>query len=254
MRVAGKMKSSLELSIFEGHQQLCAAAADLFAAEMEKAVRGRGRFCVALSGGRTPGLLYSDIAGRRIASAFWKATHIFFADERYLPPGNVETNMALLERTLLSGGKASQCNVHAFDTALPSPQAAATEYGARLSILFGDSIGGRPWEKGPLFDLVLLGLGADGHTASLFRSSPALLETRRAAVAVDAPEGVSPALRMTLTPPLLRAGRRTLFLVSGPEKHEALTVLLSGKGECPALSAISGSGAAVYADGGAING
>jgi len=244
------MGGHMELTAFDNYERLSAAAADYFVALMEEAVRGRGCFRVALSGGKTPAVMYGLLAGRNTPG--WKNTHVFFADERFVPHKDAASNFALVRGAL--GKLVPSGNFQPVDTALPSPEAAAFEYHSRLAVMFGGSLAARPWEDGPLFDLVVLGLGADGHTASLFPGSDALPESERAAVAADAPEGVTPSARITLSPPALRAARRTLFLVSGPEKHGALRSFLAGKGECPALSAIGGGGAAVYADLGAING
>lgn len=245
-----KTAGPVERAEFDNYERLSAAAADYFTTRMEEALRERGCFRVALSGGSTPAGMYGLLAERKASG--WKNTHVFFADERFVPHRDAASNFALVRGSL--GKIVSPGNFHPVDTALPSPEAAAFEYHSRLAVMFGGSLSARPWDEGPLFDLVVLGLGADGHTASLFPGSDALLEYERAAVAADAPEGVKPSARITLSPPALRAARRTLFLVSGPEKHGALLSLLAGKGECPSLSAIGGGGAAVYADRGAING
>jgi 6-phosphogluconolactonase len=192
---------------------LAQAAAEELTRRAAQAVEERGAFAMALAGGSTPRALYELLADA--SAPFrdrvpWPSVHAFFGDERAVPPADPQSNfrmarIALLERVPIG-------SVHRIPGELGAV-AAASRYEADLLAHFGP--GGTP-----VFDLVLLGLGTDGHTASLFPGSPALRERRR--WVVDAP-GPPPSIeRITVTVPVLEAARATLFLVAGADKAEPL--------------------------------
>ncbi len=162
---------------------------------------------VALAGGSTPRRLYQRLA----ASAFpWPDTEVFFGDERCVPPDHPDSNFRMASESLLSKVSA---RVHR----MPGETCDAGAYESELTRVFGAAV--------PEFDLVLLGLGEDGHTASLFPGDPALEEKERRVVRVQRPDHP----RLTLTLPVLAAAKVALFLVSGEAKREPLRRLLNGE-------------------------
>ncbi len=205
---------------------LAHAAAQRIAGLACQAVQARERFSLALSGGTTPGALYRLLAEEPYRSQIpWRQGHVFWSDERCVPPDDPGSNYRLAHETLLAHVPVPPDNVHRIQGEL-APPTAARAYERELRRFFG-----RPQ---PRFDLLLLGLGADGHTASLFPDSPALAETRRLVVATTAVYGDRPAVRVTLTLPALNAARHVLFLVSGVEKAPIVQALVGGQVPLPA--------------------
>jgi 6-phosphogluconolactonase len=193
------------------------ATADRLLALAETALRERGRFVLAVSGGRTPEPLYALLGRRRSGSPNW---HLFLCDERLVPPEDPRSNLGLVRRLWLGPARFPEASVHAVETGLPADEA-AERYNAALRAFFG--VG-----PGPTFDLLLLGIGPDGHTASLFPGSPSLAERDRWAVAEKAP-ALDPAVaRVTLTLPALSRARTALFLVSGADKQSSVARILGG--------------------------
>jgi 6-phosphogluconolactonase len=179
-----------------------------------EAVRRRGYFSVALSGGKTPVPLYRRLAAKSGVGC-WDKTHVFLADERFVPVTDPESNYRMIRETLLDAVRVAPSNVHPVPTDLPDPGSAARKYGETLTAFFRLARG-----EFPVFDLILLGLGADGHTASLFPGTAALREKERIAVAVSPGGGKRD--RITLTFPVINRARKIVFLVTGKEKAEAL--------------------------------
>lgn len=187
-----------------------AALADLFRIAKE-AIRQRGRFAIALSGGRTPAKLYALWAQTyaEASGAPWDRVHLFWGDERYVDHDDLLSNYRMTREALLSRAPIPAENVHPMPTNCDSPEECAGVYESELRKFFGHAP--------PSFDLQLLGLGPEGHTASLFPGSPALDEKTRWVAAVEAP--ATPRQRLTLTPVVLKQGRNTRFLVSGADKR-----------------------------------
>jgi 6-phosphogluconolactonase len=182
-----------------------------------RSVAARGRFSWVISGGRTPQELYRILATRYRRAFPWAATEVFFADERCVPAGDPESNFGAAWRTLLSHVPIPRARIHRLRGELRPPGEAARRY-ARL-LRPRASAAHRP--RAP-FDLVLLGIGPDGHTASLFPGDPAVRERRRSVVSVRRP-GLPPYVpRLTLTPPALSSAREVWFLVGGADKAAAL--------------------------------
>jgi 6-phosphogluconolactonase len=185
------------------------------------ALGARGRFNWALSGGSTPAALYRLLASPGYAERVdWSRVHFFWSDERCVPPEHAESNFrmareALFDPVAASSSHVDRLHIHRLEGELP-PAAAAQRYEAELASCFGVE----PGSGFPAFDLVLLGMGADGHTASLFPGSPALAETRRWVVANEV--ATLGATRLTFTLPLLNASRSVLFLVAGADKAARL--------------------------------
>lgn len=175
------------------------------------------RFSVALSGGSTPERLYALLAVPEFASQIvWSRVHIFWGDERCVPPDHPDSNYRMARETLLGRVPIPPENVHRIVGELDPPQAAAL-YEQHLQTFLGDK---------PRFDLILLGMGNDGHTASLFPHTPALHEQTRWVVANHAP--AQPSWRVTLTPLAINAAAQVVFLVAGSEKAETLRRVLNG--------------------------
>ena len=197
---------------------LAHAAAGEIVRVARRAVAERGRFTVALSGGSTPRRLYgllSDVKAPFREQIIWERSHVFFGDERHVPPDHPESNYRMAHEALLAHVPAA--SVHRMHGEERDPTCAAAAYEAELRRFFdvGDR-GAAP----PRLDLVLLGFGPDGHTASLFPGSEALEERRRWAVAVFVER--LRAHRLSLTFLVLNRAREVLFLVSGSDKAEAL--------------------------------
>ena len=203
-----------------------------------------GRFAVALSGGVTPRRLYELLATSPYREAApWSRIHWFWGDERFVPPTDSRSNFAMVRQALFARTPIPARNIHPIPTGRGlSPEAAALAYEATLVRFYGASqlIAGRP-----LFDLVLLGLGTDGHTASLFPGSPALDEMQAWVVAV---RGEGPSSRISLTYPALESASQVAFLVAGAEKRAVLSRLLLGVATCPAARLRPEGSLRVFAD------
>ncbi len=211
------------------------AAADMVIASAANAVRASGRFAIALAGGATPRRLYTLLATPAYASRVtWQAVHVFWGDERGVPPDDPASNYRLTRAALLAHVPIPPANVHRIRGEEP-PSAAAADYERELRTAFAAPTGPPRHAPGARFDLVLLGMGDNGHTASLFPHRPVLAERERWAVAdrVDA----TPADRVTLTVPALNAAALALFLVVGAEKAPMLRRVLEGPRDPEALPA-----------------
>jgi 6-phosphogluconolactonase len=188
-----------------------------------------GIFAIALSGGSTPRLLYELLAGPPYRDAFpWSRTHWFWGDERFVPHGDEQSNYRMVREALLARVPIPAGNIHSIPTEGVTPEAAASAYERALKSFYGAE---RLDPARPLFDVTLLGLGPDGHTASLFPGAAALGERDRWAAAVIGPNGDA---RITLTYPTLESSRDTAFLVAGKDKRAILARLRHGDGALPA--------------------
>lgn len=199
-------------------EAVAVAAAEELVARASGAVRETGRFTLALAGGRTPRRLYELLATAYRPDIPWSATHVFWGDERCVPPDDPASNYGLARRTLLDRVPVPPEAVHRVRGELP-PVEAAADYHRRLADFFG---------AGAL-DVVILGVGPDGHTASLF---PGQVEPDdpRWARAVRAPEGVEPRDRVTLTLRALNAAGGAIVLATGPEKRAVVASARAAEG------------------------
>jgi 6-phosphogluconolactonase len=206
-----------DVAIVETPAALADEAAELFIRAAAEAVGDRGRFVVALAGGATPRGLYTRLAGEPARSRVdWGRAWVFFGDERCVPPTDPESNYRMAWQTLLSVVPVPAAQVFRIRGEADPAQAAA-EYEATLRTVF---------EPGPpRCDLILLGMGLDGHVASLFPGSAVLEERDRLVAAVDQRAAVV-SRRVTLTLPAINAARRVLFLIAGSEKARAVAGLL----------------------------
>jgi 6-phosphogluconolactonase len=198
------------IRVFENSRELARGAAEHLVA--------LAPINVALSGGSTPKLLYQLLADEQFRGQVrWSSTHFFWSDERHVPPDHPDSNYRMAHEALLSRVPVPESNVHRIRSENPSAQEAADEY-EKIIV--------------PRLDLILLGLGADGHTASIFPGSDVLHEAKRL-VAAPWVEKLN-AYRITMTLPLLNNGASILFLVSGAEKAEIVTEVLEGPRKYPA--------------------
>ena len=213
------MKS--EIRCFPNLSDLSRAAAEFICELAEAKIRERNIFTLVLSGGSTPRLLYEELASQPIASKIdWHHTHLFWGDERFLPPDHPDSNFSLVFKSLISKVELPPANINRIPTEIGSTQAAAEGYERTLRKFFPPAVGSKEEPYFPSFDLVLLGLGQDGHTASLFPGEAALEERDRWVVAVDGANASPPVERITLTLPAINKARYVIFLASGSNKRE----------------------------------
>lgn len=208
-----------EVRVFDGLEALSEAAATEIVAIARDSVASRGRFTIALSGGNTPKRTHELLAERHRGEIDWTRTEILFGDERFVPADDPRSNYRMAKETLLDPAGIPSGQVHAIPTNVAGVAAASERYERTLrDVLGSDAV-----------DLVLLGVGPDGHTASLFPGSPALDERARWTRAVDAPTTVQPAVpRVTVTFPFLNAARNVLFLVAGADKRPVISRIFDG--------------------------
>lgn len=187
-----------------------------------------GIFAVALSGGSTPRKLYETLAGPDFRDDFpWPRVQWFWGDERFVPPEDSMSNYRMAWETMLSRVPVSPSRIHAIATEGVTPDGAALRYERELRSFYGaQSLD----PARPLFDLVLLGLGTDGHTASLFPGSAALAECERWAAATE----LGSQARITLTYPALQSSAHAVFMVTGADKRDILAKLRRGDAALPA--------------------
>lgn len=226
-----------EVRVYPDLEALSRAAARDIAAFLREAVAQLGRCRVALAGGRTPRRLYELLA--KEDGVPWAAVHLFWGDERYVPQDHPESNFRLVRTTLLERIPIPQENVHPIPTQLEDPEEAARAYEEGLRGAFGSGP--------PRFDLVLLGMGADGHVASLFPGSAALLDREHWVMAVRT--RAQPPVRVTLTLPVLNQAARVDLLVAGADKHDALHRALHGPpdpADCPASAVQPQEGTVIW--------
>jgi 6-phosphogluconolactonase len=212
---------------------LAAAAADRVVAAARNAIRRRGRYLLALSGGSTPPLIYPLLASRpRIDLVDWSRVEFFWGDERAVPPDSPDSNFGLARAMLLDHLPGVRPGaVHRMPADAPDLASAAERYEVELGRAAGVSPG---TSRRPSFDLIWLGMGPDGHTASLFPGASTLAERRRWVIPATAPATSAVPRRMTFTFPLINAARAVLFVVDGADKAAAVQSVRSGSRELPA--------------------
>lgn len=206
----------MTLLVYESPEELARDAARNFAARAKSAIEERGRFVVALAGGSTPKATYEVLARGYAHALDWRAVHVFFGDERTVPPDHEESNYRMAREALLD--RVPVGSVHRMRGEL-APEEAAASYDEELHGFFGS-------DGVPRLDLILCGLGEDGHTLSLFPETAALNVSDRLVVA-------NPVLklettRLTLTIPVVNTARAVSFLVAGEGKAAALREILEG--------------------------
>lgn len=209
-----------KIVILNEPQELFVHAAEEIAHVAGEAVCTHGEFTISLSGGSTPAATFELLATRFQYSVDWKEVQFFWGDERCVPPDNKESNYGMADRTLLSKIELRPEQVHRMRGEL-APEQGALDYEENLRRSF--SIGA---DELPRFDLILLGLGDNRHTASLFPGNPAIHESKRMVVAVDV--DAEPRQRLSFTPPIINNALRVMFLVAGKNKAEAVRDVIEG--------------------------
>jgi 6-phosphogluconolactonase len=210
-----------KILVYKSQEEMINSAADLFISTGSAAIRDRGQFSVALSGGSTPIPLYENLADQKTDELDWNKVHFFWGDERCVPPDHPDSNFDQVNRSLLLPGAIPEENIHRIRAELP-PAEAAWKYQEEILSWFQ--------QKNPSFDLILLGMGNDGHTASLFPETELvkeeLVDQNRLVEANWVPK--LDAWRITFTPRLINAAQNILFLVSGQNKARILKLVLEG--------------------------
>jgi 6-phosphogluconolactonase len=209
----------MQIEILPDADAVARTAAGMIAAEARAAAAARGRFVVALSGGQTPRAMLRALAGEEVP---WPSVHVLQVDERFAPAGDRNRNLTHLIEDLLSRAPLPPSQFHAMPVDSPDPAGAARDYSTTLETLAGSP---------PVLDLVHLGLGTDGHTASLLPNDAAL-EVTDADVALTGP--YKGRRRMTLTYPVFERARRILWVVTGSDKVEVFTRLVAHDPTIPA--------------------
>lgn len=214
---------------------------------LEVAVKTEGVFSVALSGGSTPRRLYELLASPSWRGAFpWSRTHWFWGDDRFVPHDDPLSNYRMACEALLSRAPIPSGNIHPVPTEGLTAEEAASAYERELKSFYGAE---RLDPARPLFDVNLLGIGTDGHTASLFPGTKVLAECNRWVAAVI---GAKPEARITLTYPALESSRDAVFLIAGTEKRDALAGLRRGDDALPAAHVHPTGTLWIFADAAAV--
>ena len=211
------------LKCFRTRDLLARNAAEAIADSLAAAIRATGIATLVLSGGSTPRHIYALLADPTFAPRIaWEAVHLFWGDDRCVPPDHPESNYRMVRETLLAGGAIPDSNVHRIKTEL-APAEAASAYEADLRSHFQ-----LERTQLPRFTLILLGLGADGHTASLFPGTEALVQTDR--LVTEVLVASLRVWRITLTLPVLNNAGEIFFLAAGREKAEILRKVMGDDG------------------------
>jgi 6-phosphogluconolactonase len=209
----------MKIEVFSDDESAARAAAKCVATEAAAAVAARGQFVMAVSGGRTPWIMLRALGNEEIP---WKRIHVVQVDERVAPPEHSDRNLAHLRENLIDHSPMRPEQIHAMAVESPDLEAAARQYASTLGEIVGSP---------PILDLVHLGLGPDGHTASLVPGDPVLNVNDVDVAVTGAYQGRR---RMTLTYPIINRARRILWLVTGNEKVSALLHLRKGDRSIPA--------------------
>lgn len=211
-----------EVLVYPDRPALIEAALALIVERILTAINERQSCTIALSGGSTPQPLYAALAG---ADLPWQQIQIFWGDERYVPATDPDSNYGMTKRVWLDLVPIPAANIHPMPTGLAQPQLAAEEYDRQIVAHFGSEAGSIP-----VFDIILLGMGDDGHTASLFPHTAAL-SVRDRLVTLGDKDGQP---RLTLTFPIINQARSVIFLISGASKQTALAEIFSPTGDSTA--------------------
>ncbi len=206
------------LLVFQTKEESCRFLAERFSALSASHISKEGLFTAALSGGRTPVDLYARMA-KEGASIDWKSVHVFLVDERYVPASDGDSNYRMIRETLLDAVPIPETNVHPIRTDIPEPRVSAGLYEQMLIEFFGGTPGALP-----RFDFILLGVGEDGHTGSLYPGTPfGPKETHLVRAVAPAKERLP---RITLTLPVINNGRHVFFFVTGRNKADVVKRLV----------------------------
>lgn len=211
----------MSVAIYSDVDTLSQEAARYVVRVASESITTHGRFTLALAGGSTPKKLYGLLASEPYRDQIdWALTEIFWSDERCVPPDNEESNYHLAQEALLSKVPISAAQIHRMPADTEDREQASLTYIQEIQRVFGTN-------GIPSFDLIQLGMGPEGHTASLFPHQASLHEQSRLIMPVTVPKPPPP--RLTFTPPLLNAAAHILFLVAGQDKADALQAVLEGE-------------------------
>jgi 6-phosphogluconolactonase len=211
-----KEPDSALVHVYADPPALCRSAAAAVASLVQSAVENKGRFSVALAGGNTPRGVYRILASDSRLRRLWDRIYLFWGDERFVPADDRLSNYGMVKRELLDRIQIPEANIHPISTDFPDPEAAASAYERDLRSFFHSTE--------PSFDLILLGMGGDGHIASLFPGTPSLAEKERWVIAVRT-DSVPP-IRISLTLPVINVAHRIMVLVTGRKKKTAVQQVL----------------------------
>lgn len=215
------MADKREILIFENSGEISNFAVEKWREISGEAVKDRGRFAVALSGGKTPVGFYQKLAGFK-NDLLWDKTHVFLVDERFVPFDDAESNYGMIKDKLLSQVKIPAENIHPVSTGEDTPPAAAEKYEKDLRGFFGLNDG-----EFPKFDLIMLGIGEDGHTASLFPGTSSWTENKRLVIEVSLNRLKNK--RVSLTLPVINNAKNIIFLVASANKAGVLKEIIEGE-------------------------
>jgi len=222
----------MQIEVLKDADAVASRAAGIIAEQARAAVAARRRFLMAVSGGHTPWVMLRELANQQVP---WESVHVFQVDERIAPAGDADRNLTHLRKTLLENAPIAPSHIYAMPVEESDPDAAAAAYSRTLEQLAGSP---------PVIDLVHLGLGPDGHTASLIPGDPVLQVMDRDVAITGVYQGRK---RMTLTYPVINRARQILWVVTGEEKVKPLTQLENGDTSIPG-GRIRREGALVLAD------
>lgn len=228
----------MDVEVLNDPEAVAKRAAEVIAADAREAIATRGQFLFAVSGGRTPWIMLRALASEQIP---WDKVHIFQVDERVAPAGDPDRNLTHLRESLLERAPLPEQNLHPMPVEHADPESGAAKYSKTLEQLAGNP---------PILDLVHLGMGPDGHTASLIPGDPVLNVTDRDVATTGVYQGRR---RMTLTYPVLNRARRILWLITGADKKAALQKMRAADPSIPA-GRIRQDQAVVLADDAAVSG
>jgi 6-phosphogluconolactonase len=230
-----------ELVVLADPAQLADEAARRFVELSRLAINDHGRFRVALSGGSTPRALHERLARQYHDRVDWQQVEVYWGDERLVPPDNPESNFRMARETLLDHVPIPAAHIFPMPTVGGSPEMSAQAYAETLTATFGSAL--------PRFDLIYLGMGPDGHTASLFPGHPEVVAPSDELVAAVYGAPKPPPMRLTFTYKLLNAAAQILFLVAGADKAATLQAVLRGQDDrahLPAQGVRPASGALTW--------
>lgn len=228
-----------DLHVFPDTEALAAAAAEEIASRLREAIEQRGRASFVLTGGDTPKPVYRLLASDYADALDWGQVHVFWGDDRFVPPDDEQSNLNMARETMLNDLSIPDCNIYPIPTTLPNAEAAAAAYHETLQAFFaGDA---------PAFDVLLLGLGSDRHIGSLWPGTEDVREEERWVIHTESPPHQPVRDRVTMTMPLLKAGRTTIFLVAGEGKAEAARAAIE-QNEGPAARVTARDRLAWYLD------
>lgn len=212
------MSQAKNIRIFKTPEKLAIAAADMIVSIAKQSIENKGRFTIALSGGKTPEVLYSILSKHPYSDLIpWDKTDIFWSDERYVPIDDVQNNASRAKILLLDKLSIPSENIHPISVGV-NPDEASENYETTIKNTFG--------EAAPCFDIILLGLGENGHTASIFPQSDVIFEKTRLVKTNYVEE--QKMFRITMTPLIINQAHQIIFLVEGENKAEILNTVLNG--------------------------